>query len=259
MAEEKYNSLPEFLNDFAGALQKLYPDTPENQDEDGNWKYEQIYPIGNADHEGFADLIAPEKYAELKPENIVNGVTVFGVEGEADIDAPEPTFRSSSLKGYVEATCGEKHVSSSNVMKIFYGTLSKPSTDETTITSSIRYGTTILGYTGKYLGIPHCKVTINKGNYSGSYTTKFVYFPSEDTLTYPDVTQSEVTFTTYVGSVITITGTNISLTAYATAEGDDGKKGLPVGRTVSGSSYTWEVVIPHFNEYTIKSVTITLS
>lgn len=213
MAEEnkQYENLPEFLNEFSGALQKLYPNTPENQDENGNWKYEQIYPVGNEDHEGFADLIAPEKYAELTPENIVNGVTIFGKTGSATLGLPEVTVNSTKNPGFIQVECGEIKSSEKFVMGIFYDNLTESDDSTISIQNSILCGKTILGYEGKSLGLPTCKVHItDKSNVT--WNEKHLVFPQKTWRITPSST-ADKEFTTYVGSYIEVSTRFGSVTA----------------------------------------------
>lgn len=139
----KENDLSTFLTDFADSLRKLYP-TDNNKDENGNWKYEKIYPIGDKTHEGFAELIALEKYKNLESKNIRavddegNEITIFGVKG----DYPEkPIITSGAEAGTITATAHDKST-----------TVNLHDLDPNFVSTNIAYGTTILGVPGAYLG-----------------------------------------------------------------------------------------------------------
>ena len=245
MAEEnkQYENLPEFLNEFAGALQKLYPDK------------EKFYPIDETNHEGFADLISPDKYENLKEENIVEGVTIFGKNGSAKMERPQPTFENSSSKGYVVSRCDGKS-STARVMSVKYGSLASPSTSEYVLPYSIRYGTELFGYAGQYLGTIPISVSIIKDTSTATYETSCTSFPDESQVTYKTPIAN---FKTYVGGIITIKGKVSLKSAYVTTADNGTKYALPIGRIVEEDGYTvtWNILIPP-STYTYESVTIQL-
>lgn len=75
--KDKTNDLSMFLEDFADGLRELYPEKKATSSKEK----ELINP------QDFADLIAPDKYTDLLPENIRakdnddNPVSIFGVQG----------------------------------------------------------------------------------------------------------------------------------------------------------------------------------